>query len=1217
MISSSSFNVRMKSLDKIKNKLAKRQASPSPDVVSGDAEASRYGLLPVNQKSESDEYPVDIIAVHGLNGSPFSTWRHSNGTMWLQDLLPNFLPGSRIFTYGYPSRVFSSSMARIQESSRNLLSSIRDVQDRSPSKRPIVFICHSLGGIVFKQALVFAHEDRSTHGSTLESIIGVVFLGTPHGGSDMANSASPAGFVANILPLAFSQPPVVRTDLLSQLKQNAPALHDLTLSALHRLRDISVSSFYETEPTPISPLIVDRTSGVLGLSHEHAVPLFEDHRTICKFPGETESYKAIAQSLKRIILGHLDKTTGPASPTRSEQSFTADEKACMALFNVFDVQDYKRLLPRVIPGTCDWLLADSTYNSWVESQENAVLWLAGYPGSGKTMLSLFMAQHLGTNTLVYFCDNKITQQKDANFILMGLISQLVHHRRSLIRHIRKAYQLRGPSMVQSFSALWGVFVAMVHDAESGCLYVVLDALDECEHVTRRHLLEAICELVNESDADSQIKFLVTSRPIQDMCSDPSLTNYKLSIDSSEPAYAESLQRFIEERVDQLARQRHFSTDVRNFISDSLTSRADHSFLWVHMALSSMDNSHLTAKRDLERIVSTIPSNLEATYFKFLSEIPSEHATIAFKLLRLLVASTRPLRLEEINTSFTVLATHSTANEVSGDSQAAIDHTMQAILGPMIRISDQKVTLVHQTAKEFLQAHAHDFSLTTTGEYCALEMAYACIWYLLLGDFAGDIYQADPSPSLTESVSSDESLAIGLWDDGEDLQIDIFPETGVPDEDACKRVVSGYSFYEYASLNWARHLSQCEAIASLELRDAAKALLDTSRGECRNWLQFHWADPTTHLDHDPTNFSPLALASYFNLHQTVQDLLNHKTFDSSAKDQALIWASMNGHLEPLKLLLDSGANPNYKHPGLSTTALTAAAEHGQLDCVKALLSDARTDPNMPGGNNKGALSFACVNGYESIVDLFLGHPNHHVEESDTSQTTPFIWACHGGHLSLVVKLARQGVDINHKDRDGRTALSWAAGEGMQDVVKCLLSLADIHVNSTDNTGKTALVWAAGENKVQVVKTLLKNKQVDRGILDRDQRGPISWAAAGGHADVLRNLVKHGCSGLRDKDIDGWTPLAWAIQNDAPEAVDVLISEGHIDLQKEDLEEQSLGSRTVLSWAVEYGHERVVTRLLEKGADPHARRANGDTPLSIARKFDRPDLVELLTKGSNEW
>jgi ankyrin repeat domain-containing protein 50 len=76
------------------------------------------------------DFPVDIVAIHGLNGNAISTWRHEpDGTVWLRDLLPNFLPGCRVYTYGYPSKIWSQSSERVQEYALNLLVSLRDVRE--------------------------------------------------------------------------------------------------------------------------------------------------------------------------------------------------------------------------------------------------------------------------------------------------------------------------------------------------------------------------------------------------------------------------------------------------------------------------------------------------------------------------------------------------------------------------------------------------------------------------------------------------------------------------------------------------------------------------------------------------------------------------------------------------------------------------------------------------------------------------------------------------------------------------------------------------------------------------------------------------------------------------------------------------------------------------------------------------------------------------------
>lgn len=96
--------------------------------------------------------------------------------------------------------------------------------------------------------MVFAHEDDTTYGAVLKSVIGIVFLGTPHRGSDLATLGSVVGNIIN--SLAVIQPGVVKRDLLDHLNYDSSALQDLVLSARNRLNNIAIVSFYETEPMP-------------------------------------------------------------------------------------------------------------------------------------------------------------------------------------------------------------------------------------------------------------------------------------------------------------------------------------------------------------------------------------------------------------------------------------------------------------------------------------------------------------------------------------------------------------------------------------------------------------------------------------------------------------------------------------------------------------------------------------------------------------------------------------------------------------------------------------------------------------------------------------------------------------------------------------------------------------------------------------------------------
>ncbi|KAI1484454.1 hypothetical protein F5X96DRAFT_664167 [Biscogniauxia mediterranea] len=172
----------------LKRVLRKRKSSrssysdtPSPSVEHPQGlEVVFEGVNPI----------VDIVAIHGLNGHREKTWTAKNGVHWLRDLLPTDLPNARIMCWGYDANThstFRTSRLYIHDYGESLLSELnRKRKLTNTSRRPIIFIAHSLGGLVLKSALV--RSDIARQGALLEyrsiklSTYGIFFMGTPHRG---------------------------------------------------------------------------------------------------------------------------------------------------------------------------------------------------------------------------------------------------------------------------------------------------------------------------------------------------------------------------------------------------------------------------------------------------------------------------------------------------------------------------------------------------------------------------------------------------------------------------------------------------------------------------------------------------------------------------------------------------------------------------------------------------------------------------------------------------------------------------------------------------------------------------------------------------------------------------------------------------------------------------------------------------------------------------
>ena len=154
-----------------------RRPSPHFQSESGQSSNTRsyprdedYGLFTFGGEQPSGRYDIElsiplipswpisdtfsIVAVHGLGGDWEGTWTDENGKLWLRDFLPFQLPNARTMSYGYNSEaVFSKGVTDIGDEAAMLLDRLDGERQllQDEKTRPIIFICHSLGGIIVKK----------------------------------------------------------------------------------------------------------------------------------------------------------------------------------------------------------------------------------------------------------------------------------------------------------------------------------------------------------------------------------------------------------------------------------------------------------------------------------------------------------------------------------------------------------------------------------------------------------------------------------------------------------------------------------------------------------------------------------------------------------------------------------------------------------------------------------------------------------------------------------------------------------------------------------------------------------------------------------------------------------------------------------------------------------------------------------------------------------
>ncbi|GJC78574.1 protein SERAC1 [Colletotrichum liriopes] len=140
------------------------------------------GITPLFE--DSNGAAVDIIAVPGLGSHALGSWKspHSDA-VWLRDFLPQDVPGIRVLLYGYDT-MLPGSLSRQSIGDLGGILLERVVAFRAgdgTTRRPLIFIGHSLGGLLIKEALIRARRRRGdTIADLAEACYALLFFGVPN-----------------------------------------------------------------------------------------------------------------------------------------------------------------------------------------------------------------------------------------------------------------------------------------------------------------------------------------------------------------------------------------------------------------------------------------------------------------------------------------------------------------------------------------------------------------------------------------------------------------------------------------------------------------------------------------------------------------------------------------------------------------------------------------------------------------------------------------------------------------------------------------------------------------------------------------------------------------------------------------------------------------------------------------------------------------------------
>ncbi|DAZ92465.1 TPA: hypothetical protein N0F65_012695 [Lagenidium giganteum] len=147
----------------------------------------------------SADYDVDVVFLHGLLGCPYETWvcgEEGSDNVWAQEWLLEDLKkeghNPRVMSIGYDSQLLASESLwrtmNFEGTSEEILKKLTSARVGA-GDRPVIFVTHSLGGVLVKQVLLDSTKKPANDALPLvNQVSGVLFYGVPHHGSPVAQT---------------------------------------------------------------------------------------------------------------------------------------------------------------------------------------------------------------------------------------------------------------------------------------------------------------------------------------------------------------------------------------------------------------------------------------------------------------------------------------------------------------------------------------------------------------------------------------------------------------------------------------------------------------------------------------------------------------------------------------------------------------------------------------------------------------------------------------------------------------------------------------------------------------------------------------------------------------------------------------------------------------------------------------------------------------------
>lgn len=305
------------------------------------------------------------------------------------------------------------------------------------------------------------------------------------------------------------------------------------------------------------------------------------------------------------------------------------------------------------------------------------------------------------------------------------------------------------------------------------------------------------------------------------------------------------------------------------------------------------------------------------------------------------------------------------------------------------------------------------------------------------------------------------------------------------------------------------------------------------------------------------------------------LVNHEDFDFNTSSSNPLLATIKyGYIDIAEILLDKGANPNFRVQG-SSSALVSVLEQEYIELAQKMVA-CGAEVNIRNEKGWTPLIWASIRGFKSIVEFLInnGADVHIVNNDGWNAVTGALFK---NHKDIVSLLMENGAVLSHKFTQAALVKSYESGD--KESALHLIGRG-IDVNLFNENKKPLILTALEKGDFEFFKLLLKHG-VDPNTLDSNSASLLLHSTRLGLVENAQLLLEHGADINLKSGVNLTPPIVRAASDNQLTMAEFLLKNGAF------VNAQNKHGTTALHCAVSNKNIKMMKLLLEEKANPDVK------------------------------